>query len=311
MTVVVLGSINIDLIGHVPRFPVPGETVLGTRLEVRPGGKGANQATVCAGLGHATAMVGRVGDDDFGRMMVAALDRLGADTTAVAVQPGPSGAALIQLADSGENAIVVLPGANGTVGDPDVAALDALLAGGGQLVLMQLELPMPAVRAAVSVANRRGVPVVLDPAPARPLDPDLLAGVAVLTPNAGELGVLAGAAVDGLRDAAAAAARMHELGCRALVVTLGRDGALISRPDEPPVHLPAMDVPEVSDTIGAGDAFTAALAVALAEGAPLERAAGWGLAAGAIAVSRPRGSDLAVGRDAVLDRLEHARPAAR
>lgn len=306
MTVVVFGSLNIDLVGHVPRFPGPGETVLGSRLEIRPGGKGANQATVCAGLGHATAMVGRVGDDGFGRTMVEALHDLGADTTGIATHAGPSGAALIELADSGENAIVVLPGANGSVGERDVAAVDALLAGGGTLLLMQLELPLPAVASAATAAGRRGVPVVLDPAPAQPLPAGLLTGVDVLTPNAGELGALVGSPVEGPREAAAAAARLHEHGCRTIVVTLGGDGALISQSGQEPEHLPALEVPKVSDTVGAGDAFTAALAVALAEGRPLREAAGWGLAAGAIAVSRPRGSALAIHRDGVLERL--ARP---
>jgi ribokinase len=153
VTVVVFGSLNMDLVGHVPHFAGPGETVLGSRLEIRPGGKGANQAAVCAALGHATVMAGRVGDDEFGRTMATTLREAGADTTAVAVDPGPSGAALIELAHSGENSIVVLPGANATVGELDVAALDAVLAGGADLLLLQLELPLPAVLAAVRAAD--------------------------------------------------------------------------------------------------------------------------------------------------------------
>jgi len=272
--IAVVGSVNLDIVIGVERHPAPGETVLGGDRTDLPGGKGANQAVAAARLGRQVSIVGRVGADAAGQGLRDGLRAEGVDVEHLREDPDvPSGVALIAVAPDGENTIIVSPGANGRVGPEDVQAASGLL-GEAAVTLLQLEIPEDAVRA---TAHAAGGTLVLNPAPARELDGDVLERVDVLVPNRGELELLAGPG-----DPADAARRLA--GPRAVVVTLGADGALLVEGDHVE-HVPAHAV-EVVDTTGAGDAFCGALADALARGATLADAARWGVAAAALSVTR-------------------------
>ena len=285
--VAVVGSSNLDLVVEVETIPVAGETVMGGDLLRIPGGKGANQAVAAARLGRRVAMVGRVGDDDAGTMLRAAMDSAGVDTTCLLTTEGtPSGTALIAVGADGDNAIVVSPGANGRVNSADVKrAADVVEA--AEVVLLQLEVPLEAVSAAVRRA--RGT-VVLNPAPAPTtmLPLDLLDGVDVIVPNQTELATLAGhagLAAIGEVDPDTAVALARGLPVAAAVVTLGAAGAMVVTPADA-THVPAPAVMPV-DTTAAGDAFCGALADALFGGAGLVEAAEWAVKVGAAATLRP------------------------
>lgn len=278
--VVVVGSLNLDLVVRVQRHPVPGETVLGGDASRHPGGKGANQAVAAARLGRRVAMVGCVGDDDAGRFLTDALAADRVDTAMVrAVVDTPTGMALITVDEHAENAIVVSPGANVRLTRDDVVAAAGMLAGAA-VVLLQLEVPDEAVLAAAEAAAGT---VVLNPAPARPLPAALLGRTDVLVPNRSELALLAGADVPSDLDGVAALARsLH--GPAAVVVTLGAQGALVV--DGGTVtHIPPAAVTPV-DTTAAGDAFCGALADALTGGSDLAAAAGWAARVAGVAVTR-------------------------
>ena len=280
--VVVFGSANADLVVHTERAPGPGETVLGRDFAVGNGGKGANQAVAAARMGAPTRFVGRVGDDPFGIRLTEGLAAAGVDTRGLVAVPGvSSGVALIVVDAAADNRIVVAPGANATLESHDLAGLDAAL-DGAAILLLQLEVPMAAVVAAAREARRRGVMVVLDPAPVPPdgLPDDLLRAASIVTPNEHEAARLVGSA-----DVGAALAGLRGRGAETVIVTLGAAGACWSGPaGDGAATPPAVDA---VDTTGAGDAFNGALAAALAEGHDLTAAIEWALAAGALAVTRP------------------------
>jgi len=277
--IVVVGSLNMDLVVRAPRHPQPGETILGGDFRTFPGGKGANQAVAAARLGAAVQMIGRVGADAFGDALLQTLAQDGVDTRHVQRdQEAPTGVALITLNAAGQNAIVVAPEANARVTPQDVVAAAAAFAGAAVL-LLQLECPLPAVAQAIELAKQHGAQVVLNPAPAQPLDAALLAQVDYLLPNQNELALLTG--LDDLRPAVR---RLQAVGVRRIVVTLGEEGVLVVEGDSE-VHIPAHGV-TVVDTTAAGDAFAGAFAVALLEGHATYQAAAWGNAAGALAVTR-------------------------
>lgn len=284
MTIVVFGSINMDLVARTPRLPAPGETVSGHTFFTAPGGKGANQAVACARLGAPTRMVGRVGDDVLGAELRAGLRDAGVDERDVLTTPGPSGVALIAVDDAGRNTIIVTPGANGAIGRADVTRLEATLSG-ARTLLLQLEIPLDAVIAAASAARRAGVPVILDPAPARELPDELYCLADIITPNESEAATLLGFELSDEAARVAAARAMHARTGGAVALKLGEHGALLFDGDQF-LRLPALPVRAV-DTVAAGDAFNAGLAVALVEGQPLATAMRWAVAAGAIAVTRP------------------------
>lgn len=276
-TVVVVGSANADLVLRVERHPVPGETVLGSDARRYPGGKGANQAVAAARLGADVALVGRVGADGEGEMLTGALREAGASVAALQVDPArPSGVALIVVDAAGENTIVVSSGANHGVVPSDVdAAFDAL--GSFSVVVLQCELPRETVAHAARAAAARGARVVLNLAPPMPLDHDVLALADPLVVNTHEAAYLLGEQPGG-----EAVARLCKLGARSAVVTLGGDGAVAGDArDASPHQAPPVDV---VDTTGAGDAFTGALAMRLAEGAALHEATRFAVLAGTAAV---------------------------
>jgi ribokinase len=278
--IAVVGSCNVDFVVPVANLPGPGETVLGGDHLRSPGGKGANQSVAAAKLGSPVAFVGCVGDDALAPTIVSALEGAGVDTSWLRRVPDvPSGIALITVAEGGENTIAVSPGANARLGPDDIEAAAELLAGAA-VTVVQLEISLDAVSAAVHAAGGR---VVLNPAPARELPAELLARVDVLVPNRSELGVLAGAPEPSTPDEAAALAGALD-GPRAVVVTLGAAGALVVE-NGTSTHVPAVRVDAV-DATGAGDAFCGALADALSRGDSLVSATEWAVRVAGLSTTR-------------------------
>lgn len=301
--IAVLGSANMDLVVTVDRAPQRGETVPGHSLHTVPGGKGANQALAAARAGGTVTFLGAVGDDEHGRRITNLLRDAGIDVSGLATVDQPTGTAHIVVDAAGDNSIVVVPGANGTVSsltEDHRAGIEA-----ADLLLLQLELPLAVVGAAATYARERGVRTVLTPAPAVPLPDSLLAAVDVLVPNEHEAALLTGA------GAADAAARSLAAGGCDVVITLGRSGALhVSAADQPTVRRVPPFAVDAVDTTAAGDTFAGVLAVGLAEGvdwsASLRRAS----AAAALSVQRFGASSSMPGRaeiDAFLDAAEVGR----
>jgi ribokinase len=275
--VIVVGSVNADLVVRVDRLPAPGETVTGGRFARHGGGKGANQAVAAARLGADVTLVGAVGDDDLGAEALAQLRDEGVDVSAVARLEGvATGVAAIVVDAAGENQVAVASGANAELTAEAVErALAALVGGADAVVLLGHEVPGAAVLAAARAAARAGWPVVLNPAPARPLPDELAALAPLLTPNAAEAGALAGEA-----DPAAAARALAERTGAAVLVTLGARGALlVDGATEQPIAAPTLDA---LDTTGAGDALNGALAAELAAGRPLAEAAAFAVVAASL-----------------------------
>ncbi|MBW4632175.1 MAG: ribokinase [Iphinoe sp. HA4291-MV1] len=285
MTIIVFGSINIDLVATAPRLPVAGETLLGHDFFKAPGGKGANQAVASARLGISTYIVGRVGADSFGAELVRCLQTSGVQTDNVFVdETVSSGIAIITVDIRGENQIIVIPGANGRVNQEDVERLSCLLPKATAL-LLQLEIPIPAVVTAAKAAQKAGVTVILDPAPAQKDVPDeLYPLVDIMTPNEVEAGQLVGFPVDTEESAKKAAQVLQQRGVKNAIVKLGAKGVVCATPEET-FFTPAFPV-HVVDTTAAGDAFNGGLAAALCEEFPLRQAIVWGAAAGALAVTK-------------------------
>lgn len=280
---VVVGSTNIDLTFRVTRLPRGGETVPGSDCFSGFGGKGANQAVMAARLGARVTMISAVGDDAFGRQALDNYQRQGVETGHIRSTAGPTGTACILVDDRANNTIVVVAGANGTVSEIDVlGAREAVTS--ADAVVAQLETPVTATRAAFRLARSAGVPTVLNPAPALPID-DLLPWTDLLVPNETELQTLADAPTDRLEEVEQAARRLLDRGVGAVVATLGPRGALLVSPEQV-AHVPAPTVTALDPT-AAGDAFIGALAVALAEGVGLGEAIRYACVAGALTVTRP------------------------
>jgi ribokinase len=276
----VVGSANADLVIGVERRPAAGETVLGSDLVVHPGGKGANQAVAAGRLGAQTALLARVGDDAHGRLLLDSQRAAGVDTAGVLVGGAPTGVALITVDPSGDNSIVVSPGANGRLTPEDVRSAGNLLAA-SRVVSAQLEIPLETV---VEVVRNLapGSRFVLNPSPPRALPPDVLEACDPLIVNEHEARVIVGTDLgDSPEDWASA---LLSLGPRSVVITLGARGALVASA-EGAVRVPSVKV-ETVDTTGAGDAFTAALAWRLGLDEPLAEAAAYAARVGAAAVTR-------------------------
>jgi ribokinase len=286
--ITVLGSLNMDISVTVSRLAGPGETVLGSAARLQPGGKGANQAVAAARLGASVRMAGCCGDDDFGRTLRSALEAFGVDVTAVRILAGvPSGLALITVDATGENSITVAPGANGLAGPPEAAASAAA---GCDALIMSAEIPVPVLAAALDRARAAGVMTVLNLAPAPPDAAGLLAaGVDWLIVNAPEAAAILGRPVADPAGAQAAAADLAGAGAGQAVITLGRDGAVLAGPDGA-LAVPGFSVDSV-DSVGAGDAFVAALGVAVASGVAAPEAVRLACAVAATAVTRPGAQD--------------------
>ncbi len=283
--ILVVGSSNTDMIIRVPHIPGPGETILGGRFSMAQGGKGANQAVAAARAGGQVTFVARVGDDVFGEQAIRSFEAGGIDSRFVRRAPGlPSGIAMIDVDDRGENSISVASGANAFLSVEDIEMAGEAFAD-ADIVLLQLESPLETVEAAARKAQEKGVPVILNPAPARPLDDGLLKLVSLLTPNEHEAERLTGIPVRDEADARPAARRLRQRGAVRVAITLGERG-VFALSNELEGYFPAFEVMPV-DTTAAGDVFNGALAVALAEGMPLAEALRFAQAAAAISVTRP------------------------
>lgn len=285
VTIAVVGSSNMDIVIPVARLPQSGETIAGGDLAFFPGGKGANQACAASRLGAHVAMVARVGNDPFGSTLIAGLKEAGVDVHHIEIANRPSGCACIYVLPHGENSIVISAGANATL-DPASALRRLEAMHEPAAVLLQLEIPIETVEAVLEWAARRRIRTVLDPAPARALSPALLCNTAILTPNQSEAASLIGRSreIRGLEDAAEAAAILLQTGPSAVVMKLGSQGCLVATAAGCE-WIKGYSVQAV-DTTAAGDAFNAALAVALGEGKQLTAAAAFANAAAAISVTR-------------------------
>ena len=271
--IVVIGSLNMDVVAIAPRIPVTGETIIGSRYFTEPGGKGANQAYAAAKLGGSVAMLGRIGDDDFGQSMRGNLAHVGCDVSGLRAVPGASGVALIFVAATGQNSIIVVPGAN------------------NQLLPADIETVLAAAR----LGKQRNARVVLDPAPApsRALPKELFSLVDILTPNETEAAILAELPPSRLNpeEAKGVAVKLQSMGANTVVMKLGDQGCLLVEA----MHHTLIPAPEVDavDTTAAGDVFNAGLAVALGEGASLIEACRFAVVASALSVTR-LGTQIAV-----------------
>jgi ribokinase len=285
--ILVVGSLNADLVVRVPRFPQPGETISGEDLNIIPGGKGANQAVAAARQGTSVAMLGRVGNDSFGPELMDNLKRNQVDSALVQVDPdSATGTAIIVVDASGQNNIILSAGGNGRVSQSDVT--DASFSD-YKLLLLQLEIPIETVLAAAQKAKEKGLRILLNPAPAHPLPAELISLSDFILPNETELSLLTGQPVHDIASAEQAAKQLLERGAQNVIVTLGANGALIVSSKQV-THVNTYKV-EVVDTTAAGDAFIAGFAARLLEsdgqpGDALTNAVRYGCACGALATTR-------------------------
>ncbi len=292
--IVVVGSINMDLVAHTRQIPVPGQTVIGTGFDTTPGGKGANQAVAAARLGYPVKMVGAVGDDVFGQALVDNLARAGVDTSAIDRVSGPSGVAPILVAENGENIIVVVPGANGKINCAAVDRHTALIRSAA-MVLCQLELPLETVSHTLAICAEAGVPVILDPAPAVSLPHAIFLHTTWFTPNESEAAFYIGSA----SPPEQAAQDLLQKGLKGIVLKRGGQGAFVAVAGGKAAWVKSFPVQPV-DTVAAGDCFNGAFAVALLEDNDPWAAARFAAAAAAISVTR-RGAQASMPSRAEVD----------
>lgn len=294
-----------DLVARSPRLPIPGETILGRDFFTAPGGKGANQAVASARLGIPTQLVGRIGDDNFGRSLLTHLQTFGVQTEHILIdKTAHSGVAIIAVDDSGQNNIIVVPGANGCVNGTDVKNLINLW-DNAAVLLLQFEIPLTAVISAAKAAKSVGVKVILDPAPAQiDIPDDFYPLVDIITPNEIEAAQLVGFPVNNFDTAANAASVLLQKGVGTAIVKLGAQGVYCATADST-FFISAFRVQTV-DTVAAGDAFNGGLVAAIAEGRSLREGVVWGAAAGAISTTKPGAMSSMCDRE-TLDRFLNER----
>ncbi|MCA9123564.1 MAG: ribokinase [Planctomycetaceae bacterium] len=282
--IAVVGSINMDLVVRCSQLPQPGETILGESMAEVPGGKGANQAVAAARLGAEVVLIGRVGDDAFGQSLRENLQRESVDTSFVlTTDRSCSGIAVVCVENSGENSIVVVPGANGHVGVDDVTHAASAIEN-SDILLVQWEVPIEAVDAAIQIARATGVPVVLDPAPALLKFPPGMFKVDAICPNQLEAAALLRSEVSSIDQAENAALELNRRGVRYAIITLGAFGAVLGE-DGGVQRFEPYEITPI-DSTAAGDAFAAALAVQMVEQDSIAEAVRFACAAGAVAASR-------------------------
>jgi len=282
--ITVVGSANTDMIIRLERIPQPGETVLGGEFTTAAGGKGANQAVAAARVGGAVTLIARVGEDSFGAQAIAGFKSENIDVSAVYEDPdSASGVALIFVGGKGENSIAVASGANAKLSPADVEHAGRRIRH-ADLLVMQLETPLPTIECAAEIASDAGVPIILNPAPATALPPKLLERIAILTPNESEAELLTGVKVSDEDSAGQAASLLRDQGIGTVIITLGAAGAFVSGKG---IHelVPAFPVTAV-DSVAAGDVFNGALAVALGEDKPLLDAVRFANAAAALSTTK-------------------------
>lgn len=282
--ILVVGSSNTDMVVKSSRLPAPGETILGGKFLMNPGGKGANQAVAAAKLGGNVTLISKIGADIFGKEALAGFQSYGIDTQfVVATKDVPSGVALIMVDDGGENCISVALGANATLGKDDLNRAERAFQL-ADFMLIQLETPIESVEHAIVLANKYDTRVVLNPAPAQALSDQLLSRIEMITPNETEAGLLTGRKVESLDDVREAAAILRAKGVVTVIITMGAQGAYVQS-DVLDTLVPSSKVNAV-DTTAAGDTFNGALVVGLSEGKALEDAIAFANQAAAISVTR-------------------------
>jgi len=284
MRICVIGSSNTDMVVKSSRIPNPGETILGGQFLMNAGGKGANQAVAASRLGGEVTLVARLGSDLFGRETKRHFQSEKINTEFVILDDAlPSGVALINVDEHGENSIAVAPGANGALNERQVdLALGAL--SGPAIVLLQLEIPVSTVEYAIRKASKAGHRIILNPAPAQQLSKSIFPYISIITPNESEAATLTGLPTSDTEGIIASATTLQQWGVETVILTLGDKGAYVHSADKQ-VFIPTLNVQPV-DTTGAGDCFNGALAVALSEGMSLEKAASFACAAATRSVSR-------------------------
>ncbi|WP_339281703.1 ribokinase [Paenibacillus sp. FSL H8-0282] len=284
LDIVVIGSLNMDMVVRTNRSPNAGETLIGQAFALSPGGKGANQAVAAARLGAEVSMIGRVGKDTFGSEMLEIIRNEGIHIEHISVsEHEATGVASIVIEEDGENRIIVVPGANIELTVEDIQALEAVISQ-AKIIVLQLEMDLAMSEQAIAIAHRKGIPVILNPAPARVLKDEMLAQVSYLTPNETEAGILSGMTVDSAETAEQAARILLQKGVQNVIVTLGSKGALIVNA-EGAKAVPGFPVKAV-DTVAAGDSFNGALAQQLVIGKTMEEAVSFANAVGALAVGK-------------------------
>ncbi len=279
--ILVVGSLNTDLVVRAPRFPQPGETISGEDLQVIPGGKGANQAVAAARQGARVSMLGRVGKDNFGDFLLDNLKQNHVDFQYVQRDDASTGTATIVVDSNGQNSIVLSAGANGKVSSEDVKNASF---SDYKLLLLQLEIPIPTVYSAMQRAHENGLRVILNPAPAKQLPEELISLVDTLIPNETELSLLTGMDVNSMVAVENAAKSLLERGVKNVIVTLGSQGALIVTSRQV-THVDTFPV-NVVDTTAAGDAFIGGFSSSLLQNKSLEESVRYGCACGALATTK-------------------------
>ncbi len=308
MEIVVIGSYVMALTERLPRMPHAGESLVADLLDVGPGGKGTNAAVAMARQGKRVGFIAKIGADMFGEYAMKLYATEGISTQFVFHdKKEPTGVALVLLEASGENRIAVYRGANWLLTPAEVSAIAPHMAG-AKVMTAQLEVNDEAVSAGFALGRQHGLTTILNPAPARPLPASLLENVDILTPNEGEARLIAGLPID---DAATSMSeitqRLLRMGPRCVIITLGSQGCLIAQPGSEPVHVPAYAV-NVVDTVGAGDAFNAGLAVALCDGKSLIDAALWACVTAALSVMSVGAIPGLPNRAAVEEHFKNWRP---
>lgn len=282
--VIVVGSLNMDLVVRAPKIPRPGETVLGTNFTQIPGGKGANQADTCAKLGAKTIMLGAVGKDTMGNILKESLKKDGVDVERVLEKENHStGIAAIVVEDSGNNAITVAPGANSHFTTKDLAKMESVFQR-ADVLLVQLETPIETVLESLKLAKKHKLTTILNPAPAALLDDEIFSLVDVLTPNETELELLSGLPTTTLKEVENAGYSLIEKGVSQLIVTLGSQGSIHITKDFSKIY-PAYRVKAI-DTTAAGDSYNGALAVSLSNGLTIEKSIEFATKVGAMTVTK-------------------------
>ena len=294
--IVVVGSINMDLVARAPKTPIPGQTVIGTDFNITPGGKGANQAVAIARLGYPVQMVGMVGEDVFGQALLDNLKAAGVGIEAVSRVPGPSGVAPIIVAPGGQNSIVVVPGANHKVDPAYIDRQKALITSAG-MVLCQLELPMDTLAHTLEICAEAGIPVMLDPAPAAQLDEKVWSRSAWFTPNQSETAFYLGSKL----EPETAARELLLRGLKGVILKRGAEGTYVAVQGGKAGWVRPFPV-ETVDTVGAGDCFNGAFAVALMEGKDRWTAAQFASAAAALSTTK-RGAQASMPTRAEVEAL--------
>jgi ribokinase len=282
--ILIIGSSNTDMVIRTDHLPAPGETILGGTFFMAAGGKGANQAVAAARLGGAVTFICKVGNDIFGNQAKELFKQEGIDTTYLLTDAAlPSGIALIMVDKKAENCIAVASGANAALTPADLQNTDALLAS-ASIILMQLEIPLETVQFIASKAHSKGIPIMLNPAPACELPDALLQCISIITPNETEAEMLTGIKVTDIASAQQAAKKLHDKGIPTVIITLGSNGALVLH-NEIFTHVPTIAVQAI-DTTAAGDVFNGALAVAFYGDKTINEAAAFACKAASISVTR-------------------------